>query len=142
MRKQAQECLELMQKNKKLQAELDEISRDKKAYDKHRTEIEVLKDKILTLTAEKDTKHKKNEMLRKDNESLRKQLQQANEQIKITKEINKDLKDTIADLKAELKQKEKEMQEVQGQLGKAAASQGEHNQEIDGLRAELLILKK
>ena len=50
-----------MQKNKKLQAELDEIARDKKTFDKNRVEIEVLKDKIMTLTAEKDTKNKKNE---------------------------------------------------------------------------------
>ena len=61
VRKQAQECLALMQKNKKLQAELDEIARDKKTFDKNRVEIEVLKDKIMTLTAEKDTKNKKNE---------------------------------------------------------------------------------
>lgn len=61
-----------MQKNKKLQAELDQISKDKNAYDKNRAEVELLKDKILTLTAEKDTKHKKNEQLRKDNEMLRK----------------------------------------------------------------------
>lgn len=61
-----------MQKNKKLQAELDQISKDKNTYDKNRAEVELLKDKILTLTAEKDTKHKKNEQLRKDNEMLRK----------------------------------------------------------------------
>ena len=101
-----------MQKNKKLQAELDELSKDKNAYDKHRSEVELLKDKIATVTAEKDSKHKKNEQLRKDNEMLRKQATNANEQLKIAKELGRDQKTMINDLKAELKQKEKDIKEV------------------------------
>ena len=112
VRKQANECLDLLQKNKKLQAEPDELSKDKNAYDKHRSEVELLKDKIATVTAEKDSKHKKNEQLRKDNEMLRKQATNANEQLKIAKELGRDQKTMINDLKAELKQKEKDIKEV------------------------------
>lgn len=63
-----------MQKNKKLQSELDEISKDKTAYERHRTEVDMLKSKIISITEERDAKTKKYETVKKDCEMLRKQL--------------------------------------------------------------------
>ena len=48
----------------------------------------------------------------------------------------------ISDLKAEIKNREKDIKDAHTQLKQVSNNQGEFNQEIQALNAELLTLKK